>query len=119
MPGRNGRLGRNGRITRETKNIEKLLKQHFPDHPKDYPPIAYRYNPVSIRVRLVHKSFDGKSLWDRDQMVLPIIETLPEKTQADLILMLLLSPSEARRRVGYQEFEMQGHPRRVGPSTSN
>jgi len=97
---------RNGKMTRETKLVERVLRENFPDYPKDYPPIAYRYNPSSIRVRLVHKSFKGKSLSERDDMVLPVIETLPEKIQADIYILLLLSPDEAKRSVGYEEFEM-------------
>ncbi|SRR5713101_240784 len=99
-------VNRNGRKTRETGMIEKVLKDHFPDYPKDFPPAAYRYNPASIRVRLIHKSFKGKSLSEREDMVLPVIRTLPEKTQADIMVLLLLSPSEVDRSAGNVKFEM-------------
>ncbi|HEV2946099.1 MAG TPA: hypothetical protein VGX70_01910 [Gemmataceae bacterium] len=90
-------LHRNGKQTKETDRIEAILKESFPDYPKKYPPMAYRYNPASIRVRLVHKSFRRKSLADREDMVQPIIESLPGKTQRDIMLLLLLSPEEAKR----------------------
>jgi hypothetical protein len=85
---------RNGKKTRETKNIESVLKEHFPDYPKKYPPLAYRFSPASIRVRLVHDSFQGKDLSDRDDIVLPVIRKLPQKTQADITMLLLFSPTE-------------------------
>jgi len=85
---------RNGKKTKETRTIESLLKEHFPDYPKKYPPLACRYSPYSIRVRLVHDAFRGKGLADRDDLVLPIIRKLPEKTQADITMLLLFSPDE-------------------------
>jgi hypothetical protein len=39
--------------TAETRKIEQILKDHFHDYPPDYPPMAYRYNPASIRIRVV------------------------------------------------------------------
>jgi len=85
---------RNGKKAKETKIIESLLKEHFPNYPKKYPPLACRFTPNSIRVRLVHDSFRGKGLADRDDIVLPIIGKLPEKTQADITMLLLFSPDE-------------------------
>ena|SRR5437867_3664366 len=91
--------------TRETKQIEKLLQAHFPDHPPEYPPVAYRYNPASVRVRVVSDRFKGKSRSEREEMVLPLIHQLPENTQADIMILLLLTPEELDRSLMNMEFE--------------
>ncbi len=91
--------------TPETDRIEELLRQHFPHYPPDHPPAAYRYNPASIRVRVVDESFRGKSLPDREDLVLPVLRTLPEETQDDITILLLLAPEEIGRSFMNLEFE--------------
>jgi stress-induced morphogen len=91
--------------TPETKRIEELLKERFPSYPKKYPPIAYRYNPYSIRVRLVDKQFKGMSLSERYRLVEPLIECLPEETQEDITILLILAPDELNRSAMNLEFE--------------
>jgi stress-induced morphogen len=98
---------KNRRTTAETKRIEELLKKYYPNHPRGYPPRAYRYNRASIRIRIVDDSFKGKSWSERDDMVDPILRTLPEKTYSDIMILLLLTPSEVRRSGANMEFE---HP---------
>jgi stress-induced morphogen len=93
--------------TKETKDIEDLLKKRFPGFPEDHPPAAYRYNSASIRARLVHRRFEGKSLSARERMVLPVIRLLPEETQMDITILLLLAPDEIGESLGNFEFE---HP---------
>jgi stress-induced morphogen len=91
--------------TPETKRIERILRDSFPDHPADYPPEAYRYNPASIRVRVVDESFRGKSRPDREAMVLPLLRKLGEDVRADITVLLLLSPDEVQQSMMNLEFE--------------
>lgn len=92
--------------TAETRKIEKLLRQHFPDHPPEFPPEAYRYNPASIRVRVVSERFSGKDLVERSEMVYPILEkNLPEETWQDITVILLLPPGEVEDSFMNREFE--------------
>src|SRR5437868_1464922 len=94
--------------TVETKRIEKLLLKHFPDHPEEYPPATYRYNPASIRVRVVSDRFERKDRVERSEMVYPILkENLPENTWQDITLILLMSPAEVEESSMNREFE---HP---------
>ena len=88
-----------GKQTAETRRIEKLLRPHFPDV------AAYRHNRASIRVRIIDKRFRRKSVVEREQMVDSLLETLPEKTQVDLTILLLLSPDEVRHSMMNLEFE--------------
>ena len=91
--------------TKETRAIEKLLKQHFPDYPLDYPPEAYRYSPGSIRVRIVSEQFKGKDRGERDDMVFPILRLLPEEIRADIMILAPLAPDELERSMLNMVFE--------------
>ena len=59
---------------------------------------AYRYNSASIRVRVIDPRFDGLSAEARDAQVEPHLDTLPERTQADIITLLTFAPSELEER---------------------
>lgn len=83
----------------QTKLIEERLRPHFPNVE------AYRYNIASIRVRIIDERFRGKSKPDREEMVLPIIEDLPEEIQTDLTILLLLVPKETDQSMMNVEFE--------------
>jgi hypothetical protein len=91
--------------TPETDRIEEVLGRHFTQHPPGYPPTAYRYNSASIRVRVVDESFRGKSRSEREKMALPVVRTLPEETQEDVTILLLLAPEDLERSPMNLEFE--------------
>jgi len=74
--------------TEETRKVEKVLRKSFPNTD------AYRYNSASIRVRITDPRFEGKSVAERDKMVEPILEQLPQETQADIMNLLTLYPNE-------------------------
>jgi hypothetical protein len=77
------------RKTDETRAIEHALRERFPDTE------AYRYNSASIRIRIIDDAFVGKTDSEREQMVDPILERLPEDTQSDIMLLLTLTKDEA------------------------
>lgn len=83
----------------ETELIEKVLRKKFPKTD------AYRYNPASIRVRVVDKKFKGKSIPEREDRVLPLIRQLPEDIQADIMVLLMLTPDETAESLMNLEFE--------------
>lgn len=88
-------------ITAETEQIECLLDKRFKNIK------AYRYNPASIRVRIVDKKFEGKSDLQRDAMVEPLLAKLPDDLRFDITLLLLLTPAELKDSPLNTEFE---HP---------
>lgn len=90
--------------TAETRRVEDVLRKVFPNTG------AYRFNSASIRVRVIDPQFDGKTTEERDSMVDPLLKQLPEDTQADIINLLTLSPSEVtspfhRKSLLNAEFE--------------
>ncbi|HWB53694.1 MAG TPA: hypothetical protein VG722_05855 [Tepidisphaeraceae bacterium] len=87
----------------ETRQVEEVLRKEFPNTD------AYRYNSASIRVRVIDARFEGKSIEERDAMVEPLLDKLPKATQADIINLITLAPSETasfnRQSLVNAEFE--------------
>lgn len=79
-----------GKKTEETRRIEALFRPEFPQTE------AYRFNSASIRVRVIDDRFEGKSIAEREAMVLPLLKKLPKRTRDDVLLLLTLAPSEQR-----------------------
>jgi stress-induced morphogen len=85
----------------EVLRIEKALAGEFPKVS------AYRYNPASIRVRVIDDRFKGMNRLERERLVRPLIHALPEEIQADITILLLLAPDELSESLMNLEFE---HP---------
>jgi len=77
---------------RDSKRIEAALKPFFPVVD------AYRYNSVSIRVRVIDNRFSGLSIAARDDLVAKHLKTLPKRLQADIMMLLALTPDECNDR---------------------
>ena len=105
MGGKELMVGR--RTTKETRMVEQVMNGHFPNHPPQFPPCAYRYNSASIRLRIVDRSFRRTPWFDRLDLVQRVLKSLPEKTQQDIIFVVLLTPEEIERSPANYEFE---HP---------
>ena len=75
--------------TDETRHVESVLRSVGFEKVD-----AYRYNSASIRVRVIDSRFEGLAPEKRDAMVEPLLEQLPERTQADIMTLLTLAPSE-------------------------
>jgi hypothetical protein len=65
----------------------------------------YRQNPVSVRIRILNPEFAGKSRAQREEEVWRELEQLPEETAADISLLLLLTPAEAKNSFASFEFD--------------
>jgi hypothetical protein len=89
--------------TEDSETVEGVLRTDFPHTD------AYRYNSASIRVRVVDPRFEGKSPEERDAMIEPLLNRLPESIQADIMNLLTIAPSElstsARKQFANLEFE--------------
>jgi hypothetical protein len=75
--------------TDETRMVERALRDAGFNGAD-----AYRYNSASIRVRVIDERFEGLKPEKRDELVEPILDKLPEQTQADIITLLTFAPSE-------------------------
>ena len=90
----------NKRVTRETKLIERVLAEGGFAHAE-----AYRYNSACIRIRVVDPAFRDKSIVEREDLVYPLVEKLPEDTQADITFLLLITPEEREGRRAHLNWE--------------
>ena len=75
--------------TAETRGIEDRLREAGFEQVD-----AYRFNSASIRIRIIDPTFEGKKGSERQDLVFPVIDTLPKKTREDILLLLTLAPSE-------------------------
>lgn len=86
------------------QQVLDVLAGHTHQHPQAKVAV-YRYNPVSIRVRIVDPEFRGRDRVEREAEVWPFLETLPEDVYCDLTMLLLLTPEEAMRSFANLEFD--------------
>lgn len=77
-----------GMRTDETRQVEASLANKFQQVD------AYRYNSASIRVRVIDPRFKGKDVSKRGAMVEKHLKELPERTQADILSLLTVTPEE-------------------------
>ncbi len=82
----------------------KLLNKYAPEHPKAKIDVR-RYNSVSVRVRIIDPDFAGYTQTARDTLVWAFLDTLPEDVLAEISLLVLLTPQEARTSLMNREFE--------------
>lgn len=55
---------------------------------------VYRYNPASIRVRIVDSIFSGRSKGERHDYAMSFLRQLPEDVLAQISILLCLEPGE-------------------------
>ena len=66
---------------------------------------AYRQNSVSVRIRIIDADFKGKGRAQREEEVWAALEQLPEDVAAEISLLLLLTPEEAKSSFASFEFD--------------
>ena len=86
------------------KQIVAALKAYDAAHPRAEIEL-YRQNSVSIRIRVLDPAFAGKSGAQREEEVWPLLEQLPEDVVAEISLLLLLAPEEAKDSLANLEFD--------------
>ncbi len=59
---------------------------------------AYRYNSASIRVRVIDPRFEKMPVPEREDLVFEVIDRLDKRTREDILLLLILAPSELKGR---------------------
>jgi len=56
--------------------------------------IVYRYNPASIRIRIVDNVFSGRSKSERHDYAMRYLSKLPDDTLSEVSILLCLEPGE-------------------------
>jgi stress-induced morphogen len=57
--------------------------------------LVYRYNPASIRVRIVDSAFHGRSKGERHDYAWDFLQRLPEDVLSQISILLCLEPGES------------------------
>jgi hypothetical protein len=86
------------------KRIVQALKKYEEAHPHAEIEV-YRQNSVSIRVRVINSEFAGKSWGQREEELWELLEQLPEDVVAEVSLLLLFTPEEAKKSFANVEFD--------------
>jgi hypothetical protein len=86
------------------RQIVDALRQYEKRHP-DAQIEAYRQNSVSVRIRVLNPEFAGKTRAEREEEVWDVLNQLPEEAVAEISLLLLLTPSEAKHSFASLEFD--------------
>src|SRR6516225_6776675 len=84
------------------RQIANALGEYEKAHP-DAEIEAYRQNSVSVRIRILTPKFAGKSRAQREEEVWAVLNELPDEVAAEISLLLLLTPEEAKN--SFASFE--------------
>lgn len=86
------------------KQIIAALNHYAEQHPRADVEV-YRHNNVSVRIRVIDPTFTGMSRADREDDLWAALQKLPEEMVAEISLLLLLTPQEAKKSFANVEFD--------------
>ena len=86
------------------RQIADALKAYEQAHPRAQIE-AYRQNSVSVRLRVIDPDFQGRSRAEREEELWALFEDLPEDVVAEISLLLLFTPEEAKKSFANVEFD--------------
>jgi stress-induced morphogen len=84
--------------------VRSALARYKSAHPRAETK-AYRQNSVSLRVRIVDPDFAGVDKSERHNSVWRYLDELPEDTQSQISVLLLLTPVEQKSSFANVEFD--------------
>ncbi len=85
-------------------SVKKALREYERRRPEAQIQI-YRYNSISIRIRVIDPGFAGMRKSDRHALVWEHLETLPERAREDISMIVLLAPGEESTSLSNLEFD--------------
>lgn len=93
-----------GKIDATIESMIEALRAYELDHPGAQIDI-YRQNSVSVRVRVIDPTFEGKTKVERNALVWTYLNTLSDDVQSDLSTLILLTPQETKSSLANFEFD--------------
>ncbi len=88
----------------EIRAILAVLESHKVSHPEAQIK-SYRQNSGSIRIRIIDPDFRGLDKALRHDQIWDLLERLPDDTQSQITVLLLLTPEEAGTSFANMDFE--------------
>lgn len=101
---------RNSRPDKPLRQIAKVLEKYAAEHPHADVE-AFRHNEVSVKIRVIDPGFEGMSPAEREEDLWKGLKKLPEEVLADVSMLLLLTPKEAKQSVSNLEFDSRTRSR--------
>jgi hypothetical protein len=93
-------------LTDETlEAISAALRMYEASHTPPPRIDLYRQNSVSVRIRVVDSAFRGLDRAQRSALVWKYLDALTDDAQADISMLLLLTPEETERSFANFEFD--------------
>jgi hypothetical protein len=86
------------------RQIVEALKEYDKAHPAAQIE-TYRQNAVSVRIRVIDPDFAGLGRAEREEELWTLFNRLPEDVVAEISLLLLLTPEEAKSSFANMEFD--------------
>ena len=93
-----------GKSDKAIDAIRAALQKYQKDHSNARISL-YRQNSVSVRVRIIDPSFEGKGKPERNELVWHYFRGLSEEVQSDISMLLLLTPNEVKSSFANMEFD--------------
>jgi hypothetical protein len=92
----------------DLQKFHEALAPYATEHPRARIEVQRRNNAI-VNVRIIDPDFHATPRHERDALVWPLLEPLPEEVLTQLYLLILLTPQEAKTSVASFEFD---HPAR-------
>jgi hypothetical protein len=86
------------------KQIAAVLKKYETAHPHANIEV-YRQNNVSVRIRVIDPSYAKKGWAEREEELWKLLLDLPDEVVADISMILMLTPEEAKESFASKEFD--------------
>jgi hypothetical protein len=90
----------------ELQKFRDALAPYAKEHPRAKVEVQRRNNAI-VNIRVIDPDFHTTPRHERDGLVWPLLEPLPEEVLTQLYLLILLTPQEAKTSVASFEFD---HP---------
>lgn len=99
------RQNRKNAIDLPVQQIREVLEESAQQHRHAKIDVK-RYNPVAIRIRIIDPDFKGRDRADREPEIWTLLQSrLSDDQLADVTMLLLLTPDEARTSLANVEFD--------------
>lgn len=96
-------MNKNGKVVnKQSREVEAFLRGHGFPTAECYRPAQYHF---LLRVRIIDERFRGLSRVEREDLVEPLIQQLPEELQSSITMLVMITEDERTKSLVNREFE--------------
>lgn len=86
------------------EEIKSVLSAYLKDHAAARIDL-YRQNSASVRIRIIDSDLRGMTKRERNDLIWKYLEPVSDQSQADISMLILLTPDEVGKSMANLEFE--------------